>query len=211
MRKSEWLLLLAAAIFFATGFAFYPYLPDQIASHWNAAGNVNGYMPRAWGVFLLPIVFILIALVFMAIPRMDPKRDNIAKFRKYFDYFVEAFAAVFYYIYLLSLLWNIGYQFNFTLFLIPALAALFYLIGVLLPHTELNWTIGIRTPWTISSDAVWKKTHIAGGLAFKICGVIALLGTGFPNLALWFLVVPIIVSTIGLVIYSYMLYERGRK
>lgn len=147
------------AAFFATGAVAYPHLPAQVASHWNAAGEVDGFMSRGWGAFLSPAIFAFIAALLYAVPRVDPKRENIAKFRKYFDCFVVAFSFVFYYIFLLTLLWNAGYVFDFAAFLIPPLAGLFYLVGMILPHTELNWTIGIRTPWTMSSEAVWKKTH----------------------------------------------------
>lgn len=210
MRKTEWILLLIVVASFATGFAFYPSLPPIVASHWDAAGNANGHLSRAWGVFLLPLILFAISLIFFAIPRIDPKRENIKKFIKYFDRFLLAFGIFFYYIYVLTLLWNLGYQFDFRVFVLPAVAVLFYLIGVLLPHTELNWTIGIRTPWTISSERVWKKTHEVGGFAFKASGVIGLVGSAFPALAIWFLLVPVIASTIGLVVYSYVLYERER-
>lgn len=211
MRKSEWFLVGIAAIFFITGILFYPYLPAVVASHWNAAGEVNGYLPRFWGVFLLPFIFVVLALLLTSIPRIDPKKANIAKFRNYFDIFIEIFAVIFYYLYLLVLFRNIGYQFDFVRFLVPAFALLFYAIGAILPHTELNFTIGIRTPWTISSETVWRKTHDVGGVVFKICAVIMLLGMLVPSLAIWFIFVPLVVAAIGLVIYSYILYEGEKR
>jgi len=211
LRKAEWFILIVAAIAFITGALAYPNVPPLVASHWDAAGNVNGYMSRAWGVFLFPIIFLVVFAIFLIIPRIDPKKENIAKFRKYFDHFIMGFALFFYYVYLLFLAWNMGYRFNFAVMLTPALALLFYLIGVLLTHTELNWTIGIRTPWTISSEAVWRKTHDAGGTAFKVCAAIALVGTFFPGFSIWFVLAPLIISMIGLVTYSYVLFEREKK
>jgi uncharacterized membrane protein len=212
MRKSEWFLVIAVVAFFVTGLLFYPNLPIEVVSHWNAAGVANGHLPRFWGAFLLPIIFVILAALFFAIPRMDPKRDNIAKFRHYFDGSVIAFTIFFYYIYILTLLPNVGYQFDVTTFLIPALAVLFYVIGVVLPHTHPNWFFGIRTPWTMSSETVWHQTHKVGGLVFKISAVISLFGMFFsPSIAIWFLLVPILASALGLVIYSYVLYEGERR
>jgi len=212
MRKSEYFLIVAVVAFFVTGLLFYPNLPARMVSHWNMAGTANGTLPQFWGAFLLPIIFIILALVFFAIPRMDPKRDNFAKFRRYYDGSVVAIAIFFYYIYILTLLLNVGYQFDITLFLIPALAALFYVLGIVMPHTHPNWFFGIRTPWTLSSETVWHKTHQVGGLAFKISAVIGLIGIFFPSeIAIWMLIVPIIASTIGLIIYSYVLYEGEKK
>jgi uncharacterized membrane protein len=223
MRKSEWFLIIMAVVFFATGAWFYPQLPAQVASHWNAAGQVNGSMSRALGAFLVPIIFTIIAAVFLAIPHIDPRRANIARFRTYFDWLVVAIALVLYYVYLLTLWWNInsagfgggaagGGFFNLTAAIIPPFAALIYIGGMILPHTEPNWFIGVRTPWTISSDAVWHKTNQAGGWTFRASGIIALIGIFFPPaVAIWFLAVPVLASTVGLVIYSYVLYERTRK
>jgi len=228
MRKSEWFLIIMVVVFFATGAWFYPQLPAQVASHWNAAGEVNGSMSRAWGAFLLPIIFVILAALLFAIPRIDPRRANIAKFRIYYDWFVTALAVVLYYIYLLVLFWNLGGSgaggspaaaagiaggmFNLSAAIIPPIAGLIYIAGMILPHTEPNWFIGVRTPWTISNDAVWHRTNRAGGWTFKISAVIGLVGIFFPPaVGIWFLVVPVLVSGIGLIVYSYVLYERARK
>jgi len=201
--------MVAAA--FALGAWIYPQLPPVVASHWDAAGNVNGFMPRFWGTFLLPIIFFVVAVLLFIAPRVDPRKDNIAKFRKYFDYFIVGFGVFFLYIYGLMLAWNVGYRFDLALAILPPLAGIIWLIGALLPHTELNFTIGIRTPWTISSETVWKKTHKVGGIVFRVCAVIALIGIAFPSFAIWLFIAPVIVAALGLVIYSYVLYRGERK
>jgi uncharacterized membrane protein len=211
MRKAEWFLFIMVLASFLIGAVLYPSMPSQVVSHWNAAGQPNGSMPRVWGVFALPIVFLFVAVILFFLPRIDPKRKNIEKFRKYFDYFIIAFAIFFYYLYLLTLIWNMNDGFNMTSALIPALAALFYLIGFFLPHTEPNWTIGIRTPWTLSSERVWKKTHEIGGLAFKICAIFILFGVIFPTAMLWLILVPLLITAVGLVVYSYLLYRKEKK
>ena len=58
----------------------------------------------------------------------------------------------------------------------PLTGALFIYIGFLVEHAEQNWFVGIRTPWTLSSERVWKKTHALGGTPFKVAGVIAIAG-----------------------------------
>lgn len=210
MRKAEWIFLVLALASFVAGAAAYPYLPARIASHWNAAGEVNGYMSRAWGVFLFPGIFAAVFLLFLAIPRIDPRKQNIEDFRKYFDRFLVGFGAFFLYIYLITLSWNLGYRFNFTLAFAPAIAALFYLIGMILPRTKPNFFMGIRTPWTLSSDAVWKRAHELGGVLFKLSAVVCLIAIPFPTLGLWFFIGAILASTIGTVFYSYFLYKREK-
>ncbi len=211
LRKSEWFLLALVAVSFALGAWAYPQLPPIIASHWDAAGNVNGFMPRFWGVFLFPIVFLIVAVLFFIIPHIDPRKDNIARFRKYFDYFIIGLGVIMLYIYCLTLAWNMGYLFDLGLAIMPPLAAIVYLAGALMSHTEQNFMIGIRTPWTISSATVWKKTNGAGGIILRICAVIALVGIAFPPFEIWFFIVPLFAAAIGLVIYSYVLYRGEAK
>ncbi len=96
-------------------------------------------------------------------------------------------------------------------FLIPALGILFYYAGILVENAKRNWFIGIRTPWTLSSEKVWDKTHKIGGKLFKIAGIIALLGILFQKYALFFVLVPIISVAIYTIVYSYFEYQKETK
>ena len=90
-RKSELLIVGIALLSFAIAVYCYPQMPERMASHWNAAGQVDDYLSRFWGMFLIPITLVGLALLFMAIPRIDPLRENIEKFRRYYDGFVILF------------------------------------------------------------------------------------------------------------------------
>jgi uncharacterized membrane protein len=85
---------------------------------------------------------------------------------------------------------------------------LFIFAGIMMRKAKRNFFIGIRTPWTLSSDRVWDKTHRLGSILFIILGILAMLGTFFVDNAIWFLMVPILATTLFLVIYSYVLYQR---
>ncbi len=197
---------------FLAGIYVYPQLPDKIASHWGANGEVNGYMSKFWGAFLMPIVAFIIFLVFLIIPKIDPLKENYKKFRKYFDGFILLIILFMLYIYVLSLLWNLGKRFNMGQFLSPAMAVLFYYAGVLIGHAKRNWFVGIRTPWTLSSDKVWDDTHKIGAKLFKASAVIMLLGLFFPGRAFIFMIVPVIFSALFVAVYSYFSFrkEAGR-
>ena len=138
MRKSEWVLLAIGVLGFVTAAVAYPHLPPVVASHWNVAGVANGYVSRAWRAFLFPAIIMAVILLFLAIPRIDPRRENIAKFRSSFDALTITLALVLYYIYALTLLWNFGYSFHFLQFLIPAFALLLFVLGMILPHLEFR-------------------------------------------------------------------------
>jgi len=203
------LIFLIVIISFLVGLYFYPQLPDQMASHWNAKGEVDGYMTKFWGTFLMPLIMIFMLFLFLLIPRIDPLKKNIEKFRKYFDGFILVFLLFFLYIYLLTLFYNIGYRFNMGQLMLPAMGFLLYYCGILIKNAKRNWFIGIRTPWTLSSDRVWDKTHRLGAILYKTAGIIAFMGILFPNYMLWILFVPLIGSTIFLIFYSYFEYKKG--
>lgn len=186
----------------------YPYLPAQVASHWDAGGQVNGYMDKFWGVFLFPVIQAFMLLLFWIIPKIDPKKENIQKFRNVFDRFISVMLTFLLYLFLLFLAWNLNWQFNFVRFLIPAFAMLFYFAGDLIGSAQPNWTIGIRTPWTLSSEGVWLSTHKLGAKLFKWLAVLILASVLLPLWAFWIVTVGIIAATIYLVIYSYLEFRK---
>jgi uncharacterized membrane protein len=92
--------------------------------------------------------------------------------------------------------------------MLPAMGLLFVFVGVLLRQAKRNFSIGIRTPWTLSSDAVWDKTHRLGAVLFIVSGIVAALGAFFPGQTAYFLVLaPVLVSSLVLVVYSYVLWR----
>jgi len=208
MKKSIIIILLIILISFAVGIYLYPQMPEKIASHWNAQGEVDGYMSKFWGLFLMPIISLALFLLFLFIPKIDPLKANIEKFRKYFDYFMVIFFAFLFYLYLLTIAWNLGERFNMIQFLSPAFGTLFFYCGIMIENAKRNWFIGIRTPWTLSNEEVWKKTHDVGGKLFKIAGVIAFGGLILPNLALFLVLFPVLFFTLYVTVYSYLEYKK---
>jgi uncharacterized membrane protein len=184
-------------------------LPDPMASHWGMNNEVNGTTSKFWGIFLMPVITVAMFLLFLAIPSIDPLKENIAKFREAFNTFIFLIVAFMVYIYGLTLAWNLGYTgFQMSNALLPALGLLFVFVGSLIKKSKRNFFVGIRTPWTLSSDTVWEETHRVGGPLFKLSGLLALIGIFFPAYAFWFLFIPLIGSTVFLVLYSYVLFKR---
>lgn len=210
MKKTNIIIIIVILISFAIGIYFYSQFPDRIASHWNIKGEVDSYMSKFWGLFLMPIILLGLWLLFLLIPRIDPLKKNIEKFRKYYNGFVVLISLFLFYIYLLAIAWNTGMRFDMGRAMVPAMGILFYYIGILLKHAKRNWFIGIRTPWTLSSDKVWEKTHEIAGKFFKIAGVIAILGIFFPQWVFLFVIIPVILFAIYIIVYSYFLYQKEK-
>lgn len=211
MRRTELFILIAVIISFVIGIYLYPQMPEQMASHWNAQGNVDDYMSRFWGVFLMPFVFVGLALLFIAIPKIDPLKKNIEEFRKYYDGFIILFFIFMLLVYFQTILWNIGIEISPNLVFPILMGLLFFYIGILLENAKRNWFIGIRTPWTLSSEKVWNKTHKLGSKMFKIAGIIVLIGFLFQKYAIYFILVPVLFVAFYLVVYSYFEYQKEKK
>jgi len=205
------LALIATALIL--GVFVYPSLPDQVASHWNAAGQANGHMQKFWGVFLVPLLMLVFFVVYAVIPKIDPLSANIESFRKSYNAFWVFMSLFLLYVYALMLAWNFGYRFNFSVAMVPAIALLFYVIGFMIERAKRNWFVGIRTPWTLSSDVVWDKTHKLGGKLFKLAALILLFGLIVPGNWVLFATVafPAFTITLVCVVYSYVEFKKEGK
>lgn len=195
-------------ITFIVTIAVYPLMPDMIPSHWNAAGQVNGYMSKFWGLFLVPFIMAGFVALLLVLPRIDPLKKNYDKFRGYYDGFILVFVVYLLVIQAQIILWSAGVRISPNLTFPILFGMLFIYLGFLVGHAEPNWFVGIRTPWTLSSDSVWKKTHLLGGKLFKIAGIICLFGALFQEYAIWFILVPVFLVSGYIIIYSYLEYQK---
>ncbi|MCD4740478.1 SdpI family protein [archaeon] len=206
-----------ALILVITGFALSAYayneIPlEKVATHWNAAGEADGFMEKGAGLFLFPIASLVLFGLLQVIPRIDPLKKNVEGFRQYYDGFVVVFLLFFVYIQTLSIVWNLGHDLNMSIMILPAIGALLYYTGVLMDHSKRNWFIGIRTPWTLSNDKVWEKTHALAGKLFKVTAAYLVLLMFFEGLVteyfIWFILVPLLIAAFGPVVYSYWIFSK---
>ena len=211
MKKTTPVIVAALLAQFALAAYFYPAMPDAIVSHWGFSGEPNGYAPKLVGLLVLPAVTTVMLLMFAAIPVIDPLSANIRKFRKQYDTFVAILV-----LFMLALqadivLWNVG-VFVSPNFIFPvALGAMFYYLGVIFGSVKRNWFIGIRTPWTLSSERVWDETHRVAAKLFKAAGLVAMAGALVPQYALYFVLVPVLAIVAFSFVYSYVRYARQEK
>jgi len=186
----------------------YPMMPDAVASHWNAAGDLNGTMPKFWGLILIPLLMYGFCALLVVLPRIDPLRNNYQKFQDYYEGFILVFAAFLFFIQLQIILWGLGIHIGPNLIMPLMIGILFIYIGFLIGHAEPNWFVGIRTPWTLSSDSVWKKTHQRGATLFKLAGVVSMIGILAGIYAWLFILIPVIAVALYTVVYSYIEFRK---
>lgn len=209
--KTTWIVLgiiLAGSLLM--GAAVYNFLPERVASHWNAQGEADGTSSVLAGILLLPAILAGTALLMMVIPAVDPLKENIRAFREDYNSMIVAMAGFLFYLHVLTLLWNLGVKFSMNSLLAPGMGGLFFLIGNLLGKARRNFFIGIRTPWTLSSDRVWQKTHERGAMGFKIAGALTLLAVPFPQLAIVVMLAPVLLVTAYTLFFSYLEFQREK-
>lgn len=194
---------------FIIGFCVYSLLPAQIASHWGVNGEVNGFMPKFWGVFLMPLIMFFLSFLLFWLPKIDPLQGNVVIFRRYYNSVIVGIIFFLFYVHLLTIAWNIGFRFDMGKMIVPPIALLWYMLGVALPHIKQNWFMGIRTPWTLASVRVWDETHKWSGKLFRYSALISIAGFFFStNIMFWCFIIPVIFSAIASVVYSYILFKK---
>ncbi len=204
------LTLVAIAVIFSA--AVYNQLPEQVASHWGANDQVNGYMSRFWGAFLMPIIALGMLGLFILVPNIDPLKSNIAKFREAFNAFIAAIMVFLLYIHVLTLAWNLGFQnFGMGQAMLPAVGLIFVFAGLMMRKAKRNFFIGIRTPWTLSSDRVWDETHRVGSWLFVAMGIVTMFTGLLGQAGIYVMFGAILIAALVPIIYSYVLYQQELK
>jgi len=209
--KLAWIAVgLIVLISFGLSAYFFNDLPEQVPSHWNSKGEIDSYLPKEIMAWLMPAVTLFIAALLYFIPHIDPLKKNYVAFQDYFEGFIVIISAFFLLVHALTISAGLGYEFAMNQFILPAVGLLMLYISLLLRKAKRNWFVGIRTPWTLSSDVVWDKTHKFGSYAFAALGVIFIVMIFIPG-SLGSMLPVILVFALSPVAYSYYAWTQEKK
>ncbi len=199
------LLFVFSAI--AVAAILYPSLPEQIPTHWNAQGEVDGYMKKPGGVIIMPAMAVFTFVIMKLIPVISPKGFRIDKFSDVFGVLQVTLVGFMSIVAILVLMEARGLDVRINEMIIAGTGLLFVIIGNYLGRVRKNFFIGIRTPWTLASDEVWNRTHRIGGRLFILSGVIIWIGAILRLPLTWTVGVAVGLVLIP-VVYSYFLYRK---
>ncbi|HEY8832185.1 MAG TPA: SdpI family protein [Gemmatimonadaceae bacterium] len=210
MRKWIPLLIVLASVI-ATA-VVYPKLPTTIPTHWDMLGRPNGWSSRLWGSWVMPIFLLGTYALTRVLPKIDPRGGNYAKFGGAFDAMIVSIMLFMLGMHIIILRAALGYPVAMQRVVPIGVGILLVVIGNLLPRARPNWFVGIRTPWTLSSDRVWEKTHRLGGQVFVAGGVLIVLGALLmQQWAHVVLITVIIICVATVLIYSYVEWKREQN
>jgi uncharacterized membrane protein len=185
----------------------YPHMPARVPTHWNGQGQVNGYMSPL-GAMLTPLIVIaVLAVLTLLLPAISPRGFAITPFGSIFALIMLAVQAFVLVTALAVLLNAAGHPVQMPLISMLGIAALLMVVGNYLGKVRKNFFIGIRTPWTLASDAVWERTHRVGGWLFMLAGAIGI-ALALAGGSLVVLVAIVLGVALALTVYSYVAYRR---
>lgn len=208
MNRNHRIILYLILLMIVLSIMVYPVLPPLIATHWGVTGKADGYSGKMFGLFFTPVLSILLFGFLAWLPKIDPKKKNIDLFKSSYEQFLVLFFLFFFYIHLLTILWNLGFKISFNQAFAPALSVLFYGMGTLIEKAKMNYFIGIRTPWTLANEEVWNETHKKSGIAFKVTAIISFFGFFFPNYYIWILLSSVLIASTYSIVLSYFIFKR---
>ena len=210
--KTDWPLLLLIALSLALGIYVYPMLPDQVPSHWNFSGEIDGYSSRTWGAFGLPLMILGFYVLFLVLPLIDPKKENYQKFTRTYLILKYTLTIFFFLLYLAIIGFSLGYPVNINRLVPVGIAVLFVVLGNYLSTVRHNYFMGIKTPWTLASEEVWTKTHRLGGKMWVFSGLVGLFAQLlFPAWGSKLMLVLVIGSALLASVYSWWYYQKIHK
>ena len=206
MRKWYPAFLVAAAFLFSL-FA-YRHLPDPMVTHWDMRGNPNGYGSRFVGAFLVPVIALVVWGFMRGLPYIDPRRANYAKFQSTYDLIVNAVVTLMVAIHVAVIGTALGWPIHIQVVTPLGVGIMLLVMGNVMPRARSNWWFGIRTPWTLSSDSVWNRTHRVGGYLMTAAGVLTILSVLLPpQVGFVVLMGSIVGASLGSVVYSYFAWK----
>ena len=219
VNRRAWIALGAlCTVSFLGHLAIFPQLPDIVPTHWDAAGNVDGWSGRmaTLGLDLLPLGLLVL---FYALPKIDPRGKAYERMGSFYTGVVTLFT-----VFLICMTWTT----ELTVFgIIPqnespigiftgvTVGIGLMLLGNYLPKVKRNYSFGCKTPWALDNDQNWRLTHRFGGVAMVLAGLVTVVSGLFSHqmggAAVVLLLAAVIGSSLATYAYSYLVFRNGNK
>lgn len=203
-----YIIILTSFVLSLFSLSNYPY---KYAVHWGITGEADGFATNRFGLFFIPIMLLVLQVFLVLVPKIDPKKKNIEKFSGAYERFILSFHLLFLYLQIIMFVWNVISEFNFTQVTGLGMGLFFISISDLIKHAKSNYTIGIRTPWTLVNEQIWDKTHQLGAKLIKYISIIAIITLPFAKYSFFILIGGVLLSFLFLTFYSFYLFKKDVK
>lgn len=201
--------LLALAVAVVTSVWAYPALPAMVPTHWNLAGQVNGYSSRLFAVTLTPAIAAFMWLLVLVLPKISPRGFKLAESANAYYACMLAVIVVIVVIHIMVVRAALSASMPSVTLLFLLIGALFMVVGAAMGRIKRNFWMGVRTPWTLASDEVWQRTNRFAGRWLIAGGIAVAISAFFPQVAIAAILIVVIGIAIASLAYSYVLYRRS--
>ncbi|MCM2315417.1 MAG: SdpI family protein [Thermoanaerobaculia bacterium] len=207
MKFAIGIILLVAVV--AT-MAVYSQLPEEMPTHWNAAGEVDGTMAKPWGPFLLPVMMAILTLIFLVLPRISPRGYELEARGRAFRAIVMTVILFMLALHVITLAVALGHPVSMGIAVPVLLGVLLVVMGNYLSKVPRNFFIGVRTPWTLADEDVWFRTHRLAARTFMLGGLAIAVGAPLAGdeHAQSVVLGAVMFAALVPVIYSYAIYKK---
>lgn len=187
----------------------YSKLPAVLPTHWGFNGEVNGYSSKMSAMLTQIGLMILLYFTLAFLPKIDPRKKNYKYFSSSYQTIYNSILFIFFILNILVILYGLGYDIPMSSVGTVFIGSIFIVLGNVMQRVRSNFFLGLRTPWTLSNEEVWRKTHRFGGKLFFGCGIILILTTFLPGALKQFIIIGVLVIiVITPYLYSYWQYKK---
>lgn len=195
----------------ALGYAIINYsrLPEQLPAQFSITGEVNRYWPKSTIIIQGAFLGLVLPLAMQFIRRIDPKKDNYSKFSGAYKMIRLAIAVLMDAMLVLAVTKGLNPDFAAGKLAIAVVGVLFITLGNYMPQIKDNYFTGIKTPWTLASPEVWRKTHRFSGYMWVAAGIMLVLAAFLPQtLSISLIITALLVAVIVPYVYSWLVSQR---
>ena len=208
IRKNQKILILTSVVILLpilAGVILWNQLPEQIPTHWNFAGEIDGWSSKPFAIFGLPLILLGLHWLCALGTFADPKKKNHStKILHLVLWIVPVVSAL---LSALTYAAAMGNEVRMEVVMPVFIGLVLAIVGNYLPKCKQNYTIGIKIPWTLNSEENWNKTHRFAGRLWVVCGLVIML-TGFFG-GFWIFLGVVLLMVLAPFIYSYVLHRKG--
>lgn len=187
------------------GVVLWDTLPEQIPTHWNAAGEIDGWSSKPFAIFGLPLMMLAMHWLCVLVTAADPKKANHSNKLIHLVLWIIPIISVV--LFVLTYVVALGTEVRMEMVMPLLVGFVLTVVGNYLPKCKQSYTIGIKIPWTLHSEENWNRTHRFAGRLWLVCGLGIML-TAFVG-GFWLFLPIVLVMVLAPTVYSYLLHRKG--
>lgn len=197
----SWIIISIAVV---ASIVTYPYLPDQMAIHWDINNEINGFAHKAFALLLLPALMVILIVIL-------PRKQNYHKHKAALLIIQNVILLCLLVLHSTTIALGYGFAIDIEKVVIPMIGVILTVSGIYMPHFQHDSFIGIKTAHTLASESVWKKTHQMAAKFYFFGGLLMIASAFVPSPYQVFIFFGIILIIVLASVYSSFHYGKDHN